>query len=246
MWSIKRILRPLRALVPLTAVLVAGCGGSGNQDEQYFYRMTNAVPFLGSGVTFMVNKEISTAGVAYGADTPYVETDLEEPNVFYDILDAATNEFLDSIVAEKTDDESLHLFAVGIKNGPTTLQPIAQLAPVIVNRTTPQGNARIVFVNGYCRRAGVQTPNVDLIRSGQIQPIISDLAFAGSQTLVLPAGTYTLSARYAGLMSGTFLVSPPQDFEANKVYIVLLQGVEDAVAPYSPEFRIFEEPIRDP
>lgn len=246
MWSFKLKLRALWALLPIAAVLVVGCGGSGNPNLQYFYRLTNAIPFLGSGVDFMVDKEISASGVAYGSDTDYVETDLEESNIFYDILDAATHEFLDSIVAEKTDEESLHLFAVGIKNGPATLQPIAQIAPVVVNRTTPQGNVRIVFVNGYCRRAGVQTPHVDLIRSGQIQPVISDLAFAGSRTFVLPAGTYTLSARYAGLMSGTFLTSDPQVFAASKVYIVLLQGVEDAVAPYHPQFRIFEEPIRDP
>lgn len=246
MWLSKLSLYAVCALVSTAAVLVVGCGGGGNQDEQYFYRLTNAIPFLGSGVNFMVNKEVSASGVAYGADTDYVETDLEEPNIFFDILDAATNEFLDSIARVKSDDESLHLFAVGIKNGPATLQPIAQLAPVVVNRTTPQGNVRIVFVNGYSRRAGVQTPNIDLIRSGQIQPVISDLEFAGSGTFVLAAGTYTLSARYAGLMSGTFLTSPPHVFEASKVYIVLLQGVEDAPAPYSPEFRIFEEPIRDP
>jgi hypothetical protein len=246
MWSLKLNFRRLLVLVPLAAVVVIGCGGSGNPDEQYFYRLTNAVPFLSNGVDFMVNKEVSTSGVAYGSDTPFVETDLEEPNIFYDVLDSATHEFLDSIVAEKSDEVSLHLFAVGIKNGPVTLQPIAQLAPVIVNRTTPQGNARLVFVNGYCRRAGVQTPHVDLIRSGQIQPVIADIAFAGSSTFVLPAGTYTFSARYAGLMSGTFLTSPPQMLDANKVYIVLLQGVEDAAAPHQPEFRIFEEPIRDP
>jgi len=246
MWSFKLNLRALGALVLIAVVLLVGCGGNGNPNEQYFYRLTNAIPFLASGVDFMVDKEISASGVAYGSDTDYVETDLEETNIFFDILDSATHEFLDSIVGEKTDDESLHLFAVGIKNGPMTLQPIAQLAPVVVNRTTPQGSARIVFVNGYSRRAGVQTPHVDLIRSGQIQPVVTDLEFAGSRTFVLPAGTYTLSARYAGLMSGVFLTSSPQLLEANKVYIILLQGVEDAAAPYHPQFRIFEEPIRDP
>lgn len=245
MLSAKLSLRLLLACVPILLAALVGCGG-GDTNKQYFYRLTNGIPLLPSGVDFWVDKDVAATGLPYGSDTDYVETNLDEPNIFYDILDSATHEFLDSIVAEKTDDESLHLFAVGIKNGPATLQPIAQLAPVVVNRTTPQGNVRIVFVNGYCRRAGVQTPNIDLIRSGQIEPIISDLEFAGSKTLVLPGGTYTLSARYAGLMSGTFLTSPPFDFVAGKVYIVLLQGVEDAAAPYEPTFRIFEEPIRDP
>jgi hypothetical protein len=197
-------------------------------------------------VDFWVDKEPEAVGVAYDTSTDYVETDIEKVNMFLDVLDNATGEFLDTIVWEKEDEQNLHIFAVGIKNGPVGLQPPAQIAPVLVNRTTPQGNVRIVFVNGYCRKVGTQTPNVDLLRSGQIQPVVADLAFAGSRTFVLPGGTFTLTARYANLISGEFLVSDPIDFVAGKVYIVLLEGVEDAIAPHQPKFRVFEEPVRDP
>jgi|SRR5688572_19277695 len=229
------------------AVLVlVGCGGGGSEDDKFFYRFSNAVPLLANGVDFLVDKKIEATAVQYDASTDYVETDIEKNNVFFDVMDNATGEFLDSIVWEKEDEQNLHLFAVGIKNGPVTLQPPAQIAPVLVNRTTPQGNVRIVFVHGYCRKSGTQTPNVDLLRSGQIQPVIADLPFADSQTFVLPAGTFTLTARYAGLISGEFLISDPIDFVAGRIYIVLLEGVEDAATPFNPKFRIFEEPIRDP
>jgi hypothetical protein len=235
-----------RFALPLALVGLLGCGGGGSEDDVFFYRITNAVPFLSNGIDFLVDKEISANALAYDADTDYVETDIEKSNIFFDVKDSATGEFLDAIVYEKRDEQSLHLFAVGLKNGPQTLQPPAQIAAVVVNRTTPQGNSRLVFVHGYSRRAGTQTPNVDLIRSGQIQPVVSDLPFAASATFVLPSGEYTLTARYAGLISGEFLSSPRLLFQANKVYIVLLEGVEDAAAPFEPKFRIFEEPIRDP
>ena len=225
---------------------IIGCGGGGTDDDKFFYRFSNAVPLMANGVDFLVDKEVEAAAVQYDSSTDYVETDIEKNNVFFDITDNATAEFLDSIVWVKEDEQNLHLFAVGIKNGPNTLQPPAQLSPVLVNRTTPQGNVRIVFVHGYCRKAGTQTPNVDLLRSGQIQPVISDIEFAKSQTFVLPGGTFTLTARYARLISGEFLVSDPINFEAGKIYIVLLEGIEDAAAPYNPKFRVFEEPIRDP
>jgi hypothetical protein len=227
-------------------VVMTGCGGGGSNDEKFFYRFSNAGPFLASGVDFLVDKQMEAQGVAYDASTDYVETDLEKTNVFFDVLDNTTGEFLDAIVWEKEDEQNLHLFAVGVKNGPQTLQPPAQLTAVLVNRTTPQGNVRIVFVNGYSRRAGTQTPNVDLLRTGQIQPVVADLEFADSRTFVLPGGTFTLTARYAGLKSGEFLSSPPTLFQAGKIYIVLLEGVEDAASPFEPKFRIFEEPIRDP
>lgn len=226
---------------------LSGCGGGGGSDEdRFFHRITNGIPFLAGGIDFLVDKKPEATAIPYDGDTDFVETRIEKINVFFDIKDSATGEFLDAIVWEMQDEQDLHLFAVGIKNGPVTLQPPAQLASVLVNRSTPQGNVRIVFVHGYCRKAGTQTPNVDLLRSGQIQPVISDLAFADSQTFVLPGGTFTLTARYAGLQSGEFLVSEPFNFQAGRIYIVLLEGVEDAATPYEPKFRIFEEPIRDP
>jgi hypothetical protein len=228
------------------AIGLSGCGGGGAQEEEFFYRMSNAIPHLAGGIDFMVDKKPEATALAYDADTDYVETDLEETNIFFDILDNSTGEFLDAIVWKKEDNQDLHLFAVGIKNGPQTLQPPAQIASVVVNRTTPQGNSRLVFVHGYCRKPGTQTPNVDLMRTGSVTPVVEDLAFADSQTFVLPSGAYRLTARYAGLKSGEFLTSDQLNFEPGKVYIVLLEGVEDAAAPFEPKFRVFEEPIRDP
>lgn len=234
------------AAVPLTLIGAIGCGGGGADDEEFFYRITNAIPFLISGIDFWVDKEVQTTAMAYGSSTDYEMTDIEKRDIFFDILDNSTSEFLDSIVYEKQDEQSVHLFALGIKDGPANLQPIARLSPVVVNRLRPQGNARLVFVHGYCRRAGTQTPAVDFLRNGQIAPIVEELEFGDSETIVLPAGTYELRARFAGLLSGEFLTSPPTLFEANKIYIVLLEGVEDASAPHEPKFRFIEEPVRDP
>ena len=71
---------------------LVGCGGGGSDEDKFFYRMTNGVPFLANGIDFLVDKKVEAAALAYDSDTDYVETDIEKVNVFYDVKDAATGE----------------------------------------------------------------------------------------------------------------------------------------------------------
>lgn len=234
-------------MVPVLLLGLFGCGGGGGNgaDKQFFYRFTNIIPFI-KGVDFLVDKQVQVSDLQFGSHTDYFETDLVEPNMFIDAKDSGTQEFIDSIAIEKQDDKSIHVFAVGVRGGQQNQQPEAQIIPVEVNRTTPQGNARLIVVHGYIRAAGTQTPNIDFLRSGQIEPIVSDLPFAQAQTVNVPPGIYSLKARFAGLLSGDFLFRLDVQLLAGHVYVALLRGVENETGNLTPIIDIFEEPIHDP
>ncbi len=232
--------------------LLAGCGGGGQTTHKWFYRFTNAVPDASSGVDLNADKVPVTTGLTYGGSFPtpdYQESDFTNNKnlVFFDMVDSGTTNFLDSIVVEKAADQSVHLFGLGMAI-PGSQQPPARLFPVTVVRNTPNGNnVRIVFVHGYIRAVGTQTPHVDLMRSAQTNPIISDVAFGESQTITLAAGHYDfLAVRIAGLMSGTFLTLNNVDFTAGHIYVLLLRGVEGQSGTLAPTLDIFEDPVHDP
>ncbi|MBA3725855.1 MAG: DUF4397 domain-containing protein [Armatimonadetes bacterium] len=238
----------LLVIVPVLVLGIFGCGGSGSggsTNEQFFYRFTNIIPFI-SGVDFLVDKQVQVPNLQYAGHTDYFETDTEEPNMFIDAVDSVTQEIIDAIVITKRRDASVHIYALGVRGGPQQQQPEAQIIPIEVIRTTPQGNARLIVVHGYVRRAGTQTPNIDLLRSGQIQPIVEDMPFANAETVNVPPGTYTLTARFAGLLSGEFLFRRNVELLAGHVYVALLRGVEGQAGALEPIIDIFEEPVFDP
>lgn len=231
------------AAVSIFAIL--GCGGAGRRDTRFFYRLTNAVTDV-SGVDFRVDKNVTNSNVQFGDSTTFVEVNDTEPLIFFDILEAGTNNDIDSIVVEKQSLQSVHLFGLGVFN-PGSLQPQARLVPVIVNRDQPQGNnARIVLVHGYVRAAGTQTPNIDFVRSGRISPVVEDLAFGASSTFNLAAGTYDFEVRIADLMTGVLFTRTGVTIQAGKIYVFLLQGLEGAGGNLTPAINIFEEPVRIP
>lgn len=231
----------------LCTLLLYGCAGGGLGVFPFFYRLTNGIVDV-AAVDLQVDKQVAATNVAFGDSTAYVETDTSPPTlIFFDLLEAGTSNFIDSIVFTKQRDISVHLFGVGMDN-PGPLQPQGRLVPVNVNRRTPQGNnARLVVVHGFVRAAGTQTPNIDFFRSGQIGALISDLEFGNAETITLAEGTYDFEVRIAGLMSGTLMTTPsPVTIEARKVYIVMLRGLEGGAGALAPQIYIFEEPIHDP
>jgi hypothetical protein len=234
--------------VAATALLTGCATGGGSLNEVFFYCLTNAIPDV-SSVDLFADKtqQFSLVGFGAASTTAFIETDLEEPVIFYDLYEGGTSNPIDSISVDKNDEQSVHLFALGAFTAtPGNLQPIARLVPVTVDRRTPQGNARIVFVHGYVRAAGTQTPNVDLMLQGTPTPVQADVAFADSRVFTRPAGTYTFEVRIAGLLSGTFLTNQVITLQANKVYIFMLQGLEGGAGPIAPKIEVYEEPIHDP
>ncbi len=234
----------------MLAVLV-GCGGA-LQFEAFFYRFTNVIPDL-VAVDFIVEEEggesiLRGDGIVFSDSTEYFEADVDttevEDLIQFDLYEAGTSNQIDTIIVQKLEDVSHHVFAFGMAT-PGGFQPAARLVAFEVTRTTPTGsNARLIVVHGYIRKPASQTPPIDFVRSGKIDPEIEDLDFAESSVFLLAAGTYDLTVRIAGFEQSLLIEKLGVTFEAGKIYIVLLLGVEDDVTT-PPDIFIIEEPIRD-
>jgi hypothetical protein len=112
-----------------------------------------------------------------------------------------------------------------------------------IQRTAPPGSsARINWVHGFVRAAGTQTPNVDIVRSGQIAPIVTDLEFGGTNTIILAAGTYDFTIRVAGTQQGGLFTVSSVVIQAGKIYSIVLKGVEGQGGALAPGLEIIEEP----
>ncbi len=235
------------SIIALIAVffLMPGCGGGGSSLKPWFYRFTNAVPNV-SGLDLYRDKVIVDSNRGYLSSSDYVEMTEDEPSFFFDIFEALTSNVIDSIVVDRVDEQSIHIIAIGTNApGPGNPQPVARMVPFIITRSTPSGNARVIFVHGFQKAAGQQTPNVDIVRSGQIAPIIEDLEFGRNAVRSLTPGTYDFTIRQAGLLKGEIFSKTGVVLEAGKIYLFLLKGVEGSLAPFDPDIQIIEEPTRD-
>lgn len=222
-----------------------GCGGGGGEiSTDFFVRFTNNVVDLSGGVDVYLNQEPYAVSLGYGGSTPdYDNLTTETELYFFDLFRAGTQNIVDSWVEIPRAGQSHHLVAVGAADaGPQ--QPVARIVAITVNRNRPSGtNARLVVVHGFVREPGRQSPNIDLLRSGKISPEVSDLAFADTQTFLLPAGTYDFEVRIAGLMSGTLFTKAGVPIEGGKVYLVVVRGVEGGSGVFAPDIQFIEEPL---
>lgn len=236
-------LHHLFLIVLILAGLSAGCGG-GQTQVKIYHRFTNVVPDVATA-DYYVNDSIHTPALAYLLSSTWVKLEDNENWTFYDAFEGGTQNVLDSIAVQKQNKTSTHVFALGFKT-PGAQQPGVRLVPVTVQRTTPGGsNARLIWIHGYMRAAGTQTPNVDIYRTGKIAPEIEDIGFGQTRVGFLAAGTYTIDVRIAGAQFGNLFSTTNVVLEAGKVYIVLLKGVEGEVGPLAPAVVLIEEEINN-
>ncbi|KAA0229125.1 MAG: DUF4397 domain-containing protein [Armatimonadetes bacterium ATM1] len=223
---------------------ISGCGGSVQDVLKIFFRYTNAVPDL-AGTDFFVDDSLNQANVAYQASmADFAELENREREVFFDAFEAGTSNLLDSILVEKRDEISFHVFAVGL-GSPTGFQEPARLIAPEVTRTRPTGsNARIIWVHGYNRKPSAQTPSVDIFRSGALNEIVDGLEFAATRSINLAAGTYDFTVRIDGLEESELITKTGVSIVAGKIYVALLCGEEDTVGPTAPDILFFEESIK--
>jgi hypothetical protein len=233
-----------RTAVCASVAVAIGCGGGGGEvTRDFFLRFTNNVVDLPGGVDVLLDQEPYAMGLGYGGSTPGYQNLTTEKNLyFFDLYRAGTQNLVDSWAEIPRADESHHLVAIGAADaGPE--QPLARILAVKVNRIRPTGNnARLLVVNGFVRQPGRQTPKIDLIRSGKIQPEIEDLEFAKAAEFLLAAGTYDFEVRIAGLQSGTLFTKTGVTIEGGKIYFVVIRGLEGAGGVFAPDLQFIEEP----
>lgn len=233
--------------IALAAALfvLPGCGGGGQTLKPWFYRFTNAIPNV-TGLDLYRDKVLVDANRAFLSSSDYTEMNIDEPSFFFDCNEASTSNVIDSIVLDRQDNKSFHIIAIGTNApGGGNPQPFARMIPVEITRSTPSGNARVIVVHAFQKGVGEQTPNVDIVRSGQIAPIIEDLEFGRSAVRTLTPGTYDFTIRQAGLLKGDIFTKSGVVLEAGKIYLFLLKGVEGSLSPFNPDIKIIEEPTRD-
>lgn len=236
--------RLLRTGLISVALIGTGCTGGGQRFDEFFYRFTNVIADI-LAADFYVDDVLTEAALSYLGSADYREVENEEAVVFFDVAEAGTSNVLDSVVVNKSDEASFHLYAVGMAF-PGSQQPGTRLVPIQIQRTTPPGsNARLIFVHGYVRAVGTATPNVDIIRTGRISPEIADLPFGESRVSILAAGTYDIEVRIAGTQQGTLFTVPNVTIQAGKIYSVILKGVEGQTGAMEPGLILVEEPTRD-
>lgn len=234
-------LRDLCLALLIVAGLSMGCGG-GPTLFRIYHRFTNVVPDVATA-DFYVNEQLQSSGIGYAQSNAWVRLEDEEDWTFYDAFEGGTQTALDSIAVRKEDKVSTHLVACGFK-APGSQQPGVRIVPLPVPRTTPGGsNARLIWLHAYMREVGVQTPNVDIFRTGKIGAEITDLAFGRNRLGLLAAGTYTFTVRITGTTQGFLIEKPGIVLEAGKIYIVLLKGVEDEVGALAPDIVLIEEEV---
>jgi hypothetical protein len=239
--------RFLTSALLLSAALLAslyGCSGGGQTLANYFYRFTNSIPDL-AGVDWFLDDNLETSNQAYLQSSSYVEVVNEETLAFFDAFEAGTQNVIDAVVIQKEDEMSSHLFTLGLRT-PGSQQPAARILHARITRTTPPGsNARIIFVHGYARAAGVQTPAVDIYRTGRISAELENLGFGDAQEGQLAAGSYDFTVRIAGTQQGSLIVRNGLVLEAGKIYILLLKGIEGQGGLLTPDILQIEEPVNN-
>lgn len=227
---------------------LSACGGKGGGSQiikPIFFRFTNAVPDL-AGADFLVDEEVNATSVAYGSSTGYTEYITRIGIIFFDLINSANGIALDSITIDQFSNQSDHVFAIGLVN-PGLQQPLVRLVSIVIGRTTPTGSdCRVYFVHGFIRKAGRETPKIDILRDEIQQPLATAIGFGERSINTLPEGTYKFKIRIAGLEQGVLFEQSGIQLQANRVYTLLIRGIEDEVGVNAPTIQVIEEPIFNP
>jgi hypothetical protein len=238
------MMRRLIAGVLLAGALFAahGCGGGGSSSSSdapdpavlFYNGVSDSLPY-----DFLLNDSTEASNIAYRESSAnFVST---EPRVTQVLArhTGTTNE----IWAQDYDlqrDRDYVISMLGIENFGTEFQKRARLFRTEVDRKVPNGStARIVVVHGFARSAGLDTPNIDFQNPGNNPQVrLTNIAFGASQSRLIDATSQTFQAR----RNGTEFVFAERTFtfEAGKVYMVYVVGVEGAAAPNDVRIEIVE------
>lgn len=239
-------MRPIKLLLAAItfatiAIGLGACGGGGAAGSiKFSHRFTNVIADLG-GLDFYVDDVLKAPNLAFGGSSAYEKITDSARTEFIDVNDAGTSNVLDSIEVDRVNDQSINVFALGLAT-PGSQQPGLRLLPVTVNRIAPSGNnARVIVVHGFIRDVGFPTPNIDLHRTPDIIEV-SDLPFGESGSFLVSAGTYDFTVRITGIEDSVLIFKPGVVIQGNKVYVMILQGIENGGGAIIPDIQLIEQP----
>ncbi len=244
----------------LMAVGLVGCGGGGNTtdlpDPQV--RFINGTPDA-VGLDFLMNDSITAANVAYLSSSPGFQfVDYIEPSDDgYDIGARRNGQAtdLDRIAVDLQRDTSQLVVTLGLQDPLSEPQKRLRLINFQILRTTPTGSrSRILFINGFLRGAGFETPNVtfqsvvpgDPSSIDNPQDVSRDIAYADIRTLTVDAGARRFIVRRADTDALVQYASQDVTLVAGRLYVALMTGQEANANPaLQPKIQFIEIETQD-
>lgn len=245
----------LRTLLTLFACLAVfalpGCGGqggssSGGADPTVFF--IDASPDAG-GLDYVMNAIVRALNLDYlEASTGFTSVPfISDANGGYDVItrENGTNTELDAqnVVLNK----STHtvFVTVGLKNY-IVGEELKRLRTfgVNVDRKAPNGNkARLYIVHGFIREVGQATPAIKFQNAGDNPQFFSQaINFGTSAAMLVDSGTADWWAKRDDATADVVYASATLTLDPGKIYIVLVSGIENELAPIDPQITLIEIP----
>lgn len=236
------------------AMMAASCGGGGGQQgvaPDPFVRYINASPDTTALNFFLDDEKVASQLVYIGtsqvagttpnfASTAPVERDIRTQE------DGQTDELTNDLFGFQRD-KSYLVVTIGLENFLTEFLKRIRILVIEVNRTVPNANkARLIFIHGYMRDPGLETPDIDMFidpnnpPGNNAQQKITGNQFSTARTVEIDADgvtPYFFEIRKSG--TEAYLLPPnPQPNGPNtisftpqpgKIYAAIFSGIESSV-----------------
>lgn len=242
-------------VVAAAAVTLVGCGGTQNTSNQPDpeVRFVNGVPDT-ANLDFVLNDEVKSQNLAYqsaSADFESIEFLTEEEGGYdVSIRRTGTTNDLDIESRNFQRDTDTLVVAIGLQNPGGEPVKRARLVFVPVSRLAPTGNrARLVFLNGFLRSAGFDTPNVtfqsiipgDPASIDNPQDSIRDVPYGDNRLITVDTGNRTFIVRRADTDALVQYAEQTVNLLPGRIYLALVTGQEaNPTLSLQPSLRFIE------
>lgn len=214
--------------IALAAVL-AGCGGGGGSTSQLAdprVRFANA-SCDSTALNLQVDDGVIVTGLGYAALAP-VNSIAAGEHDFITFENGSTTQ-IDSEVATTNPDTDYFVVQIGLENFGTEYAKRAR--EIFFNRSVaaPNGSkSTIIFVHGFNRGAGNDTPAVDLKPPGDnAVPVLTNIAYGSNQSATIDSGSHEYVVQRNG--TSEVYIDVTFNFLPGKVYLALASGIQGSV-----------------
>lgn len=236
----------LALTVGALALLVAGCGGGGNNVTlpDPLVRYVNSSPDS-NPLDFFYDTDKKASALAYLDSS--ADFSIKKGDHDVSVQDSTNQVELDALAFTFNQDNKYLALTVGLLNYGAEAEKRLRLLAFNYDKNPPNGSrARLLIIHAYMRSTGFQTPNIDF-QGGSVSTYdpnnpqfkVTDIAFAGSQpnTLEVDSGVPLIfQARRAGT-ENVLAEDTSTTFDQGGIYLTLVSGVEGAVGTSAPQVK---------
>jgi len=223
------------------AAFLFGCGGGSagssnapDPEVRFFNGVSDS-----DGYDFLMEEDVEATDIDFEESTPDFKKYEARTRLVTARETGTTNEiWVEDFTLQ--DDKHYVISTLGLENYGSEPLKRARLFMHEVNREAPNGSiARLYVVHGFAREAGFETPNIDFQNPGNNPQFrITDIPFGEARFINVDAVNQTFEARRAG--TEAIFATTNFTFEAGKIYIAYVLGVESGVGAQAPQIQIVE------